>query len=77
MCNFHYMWQNKNLSFFSFLIFFFLSRAPKSHLMRTVKEWKSLPASVFLSKVRVNRLLLGEITPSKTFKVKVKGIYFK
>ncbi|KAJ2947549.1 hypothetical protein O0L34_g17337 [Tuta absoluta] len=46
-------------------------RFQSSFIMRTAKEWNSLPASVFpkaynpnLFKVRVNRLLLGELAPS-------------
>ena len=46
-------------------------RFQASFIMRTAKEWNSLPASVFpnafnpnLFKVRVNRLLLGKLTPS-------------
>ena len=46
-------------------------RFQASFIMRTAKEWNSLPASVFpnafnpnLFKVRVNRLLLGKFTPS-------------
>ena len=46
-------------------------RFQTSFIMRTAKEWNSLPASVFpkaynpnLFKVRVNRLLLGKLVPS-------------
>ena len=48
-------------------------RFQTSFIMRTAKEWNSLPASVFpnaynpnLFKVRVNRLLLGKLAPSST-----------
>ena len=66
-------------------------RFATSFIMRTAKEWNSLPASVFpsaynpnLFKARVNRHLLGELAPSSApslpfglIEVKSKPIFNK